>query len=171
MALLWLFSRQMPLALLPFAIYSTFHVATYTRSNLLPTLQPPPAGQKPVGGLGEEIGKFVKNNYDTSMTIVAVLEVALWFRILFSALLFQAGSWILLVVYTAFVRVRHSQSSFMQSAVAQLTDRADGALANPNVPPVAKSVWDQTKGVARQAADATDINRFTRPAGPPKKAQ
>lgn len=30
MALVWLFSRQIPLALLPFTVYSVFHVATYT---------------------------------------------------------------------------------------------------------------------------------------------
>ena len=30
MALVWLVSRQIPLALLPFTVYSIFHVATYT---------------------------------------------------------------------------------------------------------------------------------------------
>src|SRR5205823_1104424 len=118
MALVWLFSRQIPLAVLPFAVYSVFHVATYVRSNLLPTIQPPaatgPAGSKPpASGASEVIGKFVKEYYDGSMSLVAMLEIALWFRVVGSALLFQKGSWILLVVYTVFFRARVAQSSFV----------------------------------------------------------
>ena len=161
----------MPLAILPFAVYSIFHVATYTRSNLLPTIQAQPQGSKQTSGLSDTIGHFVKNYYDTSMTLVAVLEICLWFRILGSAILFQKGSWILLIVYTVFFRVRHSQSSFVQNAIMQLTARADAALANQSTPPAVRNIWDQFKGIVRQAADATDVNRLARQSGPPKKAQ
>lgn len=176
MALLWLFSKQVPLAILPFAVYSLFHVATYVRANLLPVLSPPAPGaaagaKTSSSGLSDSIGRFVKEYYDASMTLVAVLEIALWFRLLGSAILFRRGSWILLTVYTAFLRVRHSQSSFVQSAVSQLTSRADSALANQSTPPAVRNVWEQVKGVVRQAADATDVNRYTRPQGAPKKAQ
>lgn len=172
MALIWLISRQVPLAILPFSVYSVFHVATYTRSNLLPTLQAQPAGAaKQTSGLSETIGRFVKEYYDSSMTLVALLEILLWFRLLGSALLFIRGSWILFSIYTVFFRVRHSQSSFMQQAISQLTARADSALANANAPPALRNAWQQAKGVVRQVADATDVNRFTRPQGAPKKAQ
>lgn len=170
-SLLWLFSRQMPLAILPFAVYSVFHVATYTRSNLLPTIQPQPQGSKQASGLSETIGHFVKNYYDASMTLVAVLEICLWFRILGSAILFQKGSWILLVVYTVFFRVRHSQSSFMQNAISQLTARADATFANQSTPPAVRNGWHQFKGLVSQAADATDMSRAAKQQGPPKKAQ
>ncbi|KAI9715934.1 MAG: hypothetical protein M1828_000522 [Chrysothrix sp. TS-e1954] len=172
MALLWLFSRQIPLAILPFAVYSTFHVATYTHTNLLPTLQPPSQGQtKQTSALADNIGRFVKEYYTASMTLVAVLEVLLWFRIVGSAILFQKGSWILLIFYTVFFRIRHSQSNFMQDATKQLTARADAAVANQNTPPAARNIWEQVKGGVRQAADATDVNRFVHQPGPPKKAQ
>lgn len=171
MALIWLFSFQVPLAIAPFAVYSLFHVATYTRSNLLPTLQPQPQGSKP-SGLSETIGRFVKDYYDTSMTIVAFLEVLLWGRILLSALLFTRGSWILLVIYTAFFRARHSQSSFMQSAIMHFTARVDSTVANPNTPPTVRNAWEQFKGLVAQAADATDFNKAARQANAqPKKAQ
>lgn len=179
MAIVWLFMPQIPVALLPFAVYSVFHVATYTRANLLPTLAPPqsaqPAGQKQqASALSDAIGKFVKENYDTSMTIVAILEIALWFRVLGSAILFQKGTWILLAIYTVFFRARYSQSSFVQGAIAQLTARADAALANQNTPPAARQAWETVKNVMRQAADATDIQKYA--GGPPpqqgaKKAQ
>ncbi|KAF2849717.1 hypothetical protein T440DRAFT_469124 [Plenodomus tracheiphilus IPT5] len=177
MALVWLFSRQIPLAVLPFAVYSVFHVATYVRSNLLPTIQPPQAaaaGSKPpASGASEAIGKFVKEYYDGSMTLVAMLEIALWFRVVGSALLFQKGSWILLVVYTVFFRARVAQSSFVQEAIHQLTARVDAQLANQSTPPVAKQTWGTFKNVVRQIADATDIRRYVggQPSAAPKKAQ
>lgn len=180
MALVWLFSRQVPLALLPFMVYSVFHVATYTRTNLIPTIQPPQvaAGGASPGGrpvtkaspLADTIGKFVKENYDASMTLVASLEIFLWFRIVFSAIIFTKGSWILLAIYTIFFRARYSQSSFVQGAIAQGTQRVDGMLANQSTPPVVRQGWETVKGLARQGADATDVNRYVG-GQPMKKAQ
>lgn len=179
MALVWLFSRQIPLAITPFAVYSIFHVATYTRANLLPVLQPPPAGAaagaKPApSGLSETIGRFVKTYYDSSMTAVAILEIALWFRIFGSALLFQKGSWILLGVYTIFFRARYAQSGFVQNAITQVTARVDAQLANQSTPPAARQGWETFKNLIRQVAEATDIRKYVsgpQQQGGPKKAQ
>ncbi len=183
MALVWLFSYQIPLALLPFTVYSVFHVATYTRANLIPTIQPPqqtPASGASPGGrastksspLADTIGRFVKEYYDASMTLVASLEIFLWFRVLFSAIIFTKGSWILLAVYTVFVRARYSQSSFVQGAVGQGVARVDALVANQNTPPVARQGWETAKRLGRQATDATDVSRFTGAQGPGmKKAQ
>ncbi|GAB7349021.1 hypothetical protein MBLNU459_g7994t1 [Dothideomycetes sp. NU459] len=179
MALIWLFFRQTPLAILPFAVYSIFHVATYTRSNLLPTLQPQPqaaatpAGQKPKqSALADAIGNFVKNYYDASMTLVAILEIVLWFRLLGSGLLFQKGSWILLTIYTVFLRARFHQSTFVQQAINQLTARGDAIANRQDMPPAVRQAWETIKGGIRKAADATDINRYAgQQATAPKKAQ
>ena len=171
MALVWLFSKQIPLALLPFAVYSIFHIATYTRANLIPTIQPAQpsttTGSSPGGRpatksspLADTIGRFVKQYYDASMTLVAGLEILLWFRILFSAIIFTKGSWILLAVYTVFFRARFSQSSFVQGAINQGTARVDALVANQSTPPAARQTWHTIKGLVRQAADATDINRY-----------
>ena len=175
MALVWLFSRQTALALLPFTVYSIFHVATYTRGILLPAIQPQPAvaaGQKPASsGLGDMIGKFVKEYYDASMSLVAGLEIALWFRLLGSAILFTKGSWILLIVYTVFLRARISQSTFVQGMFHQMGSRGDALAQRQDVPPAARSGWNAFKGVAKQAHDQTDINRYMGGQAAPKKAQ
>jgi hypothetical protein len=178
MALVWLFSRQIPLAVTPFAVYSVFHVATYVRSNLLPTIQSQPAAatagaKPPASGASEAIGKFVKEYYDGSMTLVALLEIALWFRVVGSALLFQKGSWILLAVYTVFFRARVAQSSFVQEAIHSVTARIDAQLANQSTPPAARNAWGTFKGIIRQAGDATDIRKYVggQQQGAPKKAQ
>jgi hypothetical protein len=176
MALIWLFSRQYPLALLPFTVYSIFHVATYTRGILLPTLQPPPptpAGQKPkASALSDRIGRFVKDYYDLSMSVVAGLEIALWFRLLGSAILFAKGSWILLVIYTVFLRARISQSTFVQGMLRQLGARGDAVASRQDLPPQVRSGWEGFKGAAAKAHDATDINKYVsgQAPAPQKKA-
>ncbi|KKY27585.1 putative endoplasmic reticulum protein [Phaeomoniella chlamydospora] len=184
MALVWLYSRQLPLALLPFAVYSIFHVATYTRTNLIPTFQPPKAGATPASPtspgasrqanaspLANAIGKFVKEYYDASMMLVAGLEIALWIRVFLSAVTFSKGSWVLLVVYSAFLRARYAQSQFHQGAVAQGAARIDAMVSNQSTPPAARQGWETTKGLMRQVHDATDLRRYVGASQAAKKPQ
>jgi hypothetical protein len=184
MASLWFYSRQIPLALAPFSVYSVFHVLTYIRGNILPAMQPAPAAPaaspaspkpKPQGAVADTIGRFIKEYYDLSMSLVAGLEIALWVRILGSAILFQKGSWILLLTYTVFLRARFAQSTFVQNAFAGLGARADGVLANQSTDPNIRNAWQQAKGGLKTFVDATDLNRYVggpqaSPAGA-KKAQ
>ncbi|OBT91256.1 hypothetical protein VE02_00331 [Pseudogymnoascus sp. 03VT05] len=172
MALVWLFSPQYPLAMLPFGIYSVFHVATYSRTNLIPTINPPvavtpPAGTSPSAkptykpsALAERIGHFVKAYYDNSMELVAILEIVLWFRLLGSAIIFTRGSWILLTLYTAFLRARLSQSSFVKFQFQNLSARVDALVGGQGIPPVARQVWETIKNGAKQFHDVTDLGRY-----------
>jgi hypothetical protein len=182
MALIWLFSPQYPLAMLPFGVYSIFHVLTYTRTNLIPTLQPPQAipaaaGASPAAkpayknsALADSIGKFVKEYYDLSMGLVAILEIGLWIRLLLSAIVFTKGSWILLAFYTAFLRARFAQSSFVKGQFSHLAARIDALVGGQGTPPAARSVWEGVKGGARQFHDVTDVGRYVGGApAPPKK--
>ena len=184
MALVWLFSRQVPLALLPFTIYSIFHVATYTRTYLIPTLQPPkpisPAPGSPSAKpavrqspLAETLGRFVKQYYDTSMALVAVLEMALLFRLVFTALTFSRGGWLLLIIYFSFFRSRYAQSAFVQGAVAHATARVDAAVSHQGTPPQVRQGWEVFKQVVRQVYDITDVRRHLGRHQPPpaKKPQ
>jgi len=179
MALVWLFAPQYPLAMLPFGVYSIFHVATYTRTNLIPTLQPPqvaaPAaspGGKPsykANPTADLIGKFVKEYYDSSMGLVAILEILLWGRLLLSAVTFSRGSWILIAIYTAFLRARFAQSSFVQGQFRQLEARIDSLVGAQSTPPAARQVWDGVKGGARTFHDATDVGKYVNGSAAPKK--
>ncbi|KJZ77082.1 hypothetical protein HIM_03403 [Hirsutella minnesotensis 3608] len=176
MALVWLFSPQYPLALLPYSVYSIFHVATYTRANLIPVFQPPPpaadgaaARPKTNSPLAERIGAFVKEYYEGSMSIVSGLEIMLWVRVFLAALLFQRRSWILLGLYTAFLRARFSQSIHVQASITQLSARVDSLVGAQGTPPAARQVWEGVKNGARQFHDATDLGKYVNPAGPAKK--
>lgn len=169
-SLVWLSSRQVPLALLPFTVYSVFHVATYTRTNILPTISPPkvvptttpasPSTPKSQTPLASSIGKFVKEYYDASMMLVAGLEIALWFRLLLSAFTFTKGAWILLGIYTVFLRARYQQSHFVQNAFAQGAARVDQQVQSPSIPPAVRQGWESAKSVGKRAVDATDARRY-----------
>lgn len=181
MALVWLFSPQYPLAMLPFSVYSVFHVATYTRQNLIPTIQPPTPIAQPAGSPGkpqyqnsaiaDSIGKFVKEYYDMSMGLVGLLEIALWARLLLSALIFTKGSWILLAIYTAFLRARYAQSAFVRAQFKSVSSRVDALVGNQGVPPVARQAWETVKGGVRQFHDMSDLGRYVnRGPAPVKKS-
>ena len=181
MSLTWLFSRQIALALLPFTVYSIFHVATYTRTNLIPTISPPkaapatgpasPASPKASNAspVANAIGRFVKEYYDASMMLVAGLEIALWVRLLMSAIAFQKGSWILLVIYTVFLRARFHQSPFVQGAFSHGTAQVDAQVQNPNVHPAVRQGWETLKGVGSKTVDMTHPNKFMGTAPTPQK--
>ncbi|KAJ5100301.1 hypothetical protein N7456_006353 [Penicillium angulare] len=184
MALVWLYSRQLILALLPFSVYSVFHVATYSRMYLIPTLQPAAPGAAGAGSpgspkpaakqnpLAETIGRFIKQYYDASMGVVATLEILLLIRLVLSAITFSKGSWVLLVVYLSFFRARYAQSSFVQQAVRSLTARADASISHQGTPPQVRQGWEAFKGVIRQVYEATDIGRYiSGPAAANKKPQ
>ncbi|KAE8352193.1 hypothetical protein BDV28DRAFT_158105 [Aspergillus coremiiformis] len=174
MALVWLYSRQVPLALLPFSVYSIFHVATYSRAHLIPTLQPPaqgatgsaspssPGSAKPAANpLADTIGRFVKQYYDTSMDLVAGLEMALLLRLALAVLTFSKGGIALFVLYSAFFRARYTQSSFVQQAVRHFTARVDASVSHQSTPPAVRQGWETFKGVIRQVYESTDLSRFT----------
>lgn len=175
MALVWLLAPQYPLALIPYCVYSIFNAATYVRANLLPVISPaPPAAEgasprKTASPLADRIGAFVKQYYDSSMSIVAGLEILLWFRIVLSALLFQRRSWILLGLYTAFLRARYAQNTHVQTSFGQLAIRVDSLVSAQGTPPMARKIWDDVKNYTRQFRDATDLARYSGGAGPAKK--
>lgn len=182
MALVWLYSRQVPLALLPFTVYSVFHVATYSRSNLIPTLQPPVDGSSPAPSspsspkqntkqppLAEAIGRFIKQYYDGSMGLVAALEMALLMRLVLSVLTFSKGNFALLIIYLAFFRARYAQSSFVQDAVHHLTTRIDASISHQSIPPQVRQGWYSFKDVVQRGYEMTDASRYGPDAG--KKPQ
>lgn len=181
-AMVWLFSRQVSVAVVPFAIYSVFHVASYSRATFLPVVFPADprsdgdaAGKPPQSSLplAEALGRFVKQYYDASMGIVAASELLIWIRLMLSLLTFSRGAIFLFVVYTAFLRARYAQSPFVQGQVRQLTARMDATIANQGTPPVVRQTWGTIKKVVGQVVDATDFSGHFAPANQPRsrKAQ
>ncbi|KMP05410.1 hypothetical protein DIZ76_015708 [Coccidioides immitis] len=169
-ALVWLYARQITIAVLPFAIYSFFHVATFTRSHLIPTIQPPKEPEPGAGSpsrqgakqspLSESIGCFIKQYYDTSMALVASLELSVLIRLTGTALTFSSGSWVLLAVYFMFFRSRYTSSKYVQGVVAHSSQRIEASISHQSTPPVVRQGWQVFKDFARRVYEFTDVNRY-----------
>ena len=48
----------------------------------------------------------------------------------------------------------------MQGAIGEGVARVDALVAGQSTPPAVRQGWHTVKGLARQATDATDINRY-----------
>jgi transmembrane protein 33 len=94
------------------------------------------------------------------MTLVAGLEILLWFRLLLSAFTFSKGSWILLGAYTIFLRARFAQSQFVQSAFSHGAAMVDAQVQNQSVPPAVRQGWESVKAISHRAVEATDMKRY-----------
>ncbi|PHH51268.1 Nucleoporin POM33 [Ceratocystis fimbriata CBS 114723] len=183
MSVVWFLMPHFTLALLPYFVYSVFHVATYLRTNILPTIYPPtittssdstpgskvqhnPAAERYISMLRS----FVNSHYDASMALVARFEIALWVELAFYALFFRRWSWVLITVYTAFVRVRYSQSMHLQTLFTSLSTQIDSKMAYQGTPPGVRQGWETAKSVTKQFYAATDINKYIGGAPAPKKS-
>ncbi|KFH45292.1 Pore membrane protein of 33 kDa-like protein [Hapsidospora chrysogenum ATCC 11550] len=171
LALVWLISPQYPLALLPYSVYSIFHIATYTRANLIPTISPPSADspKKEEGPIAQKIGYFVKEHYTASMSIVSSLEILLWARLLLSAIFFQRRSWILIALYTAFLRARFALSPHVRGSISQLGARVDSLVGAQGTPPAVRQIWEGVKSFSKQFHDATDAGKYLQTGSAAKK--
>jgi len=167
MALVWLYSKPVYFALFPFAVYSTFHFLTYLRANLLPVLLPASSA-----AVSDTISRFVKNNYDASMHLVANLELFLWARVALYCLVWK-NSWILLGLYTIFLRARYAQSLFVRDALHGLEVRGDGLTADDRLPEGAKTAWGVAKTIVKRFGEVSDIGKFIGGGAPavPKQAK
>ncbi|AOW04533.1 hypothetical protein B0I75DRAFT_141083 [Yarrowia lipolytica] len=144
-AFLWLVSKPTYGTFLPFAIFSLFHVLTYVRGFILPAL-----GYPGNAGLSLQIDNFVKTYNDKFMFTAANLEFMMFLGLIIKAITFQRGSWIKLIIFFVFLRLRYAQSLFTRSVVGSWEVRVDGLLSHPAVPPQVKQTWVTVKHQLRK---------------------
>jgi len=138
--LFWLVTPRHVLALLPLSIFSLFHVLTFTRSYLLPAV-----GHPADSPLIKKIDALVKN-YNEPLTVLAAnFELALAVQLLVLSFTFRKGSWLQLVFYVLFFRIRYATSAYTRHAVKAWEVRVDQLLGHPSLPPKAKQVWADVK--------------------------
>lgn len=105
------------------------------------------------------------------MSIVSALEILLWFRLLLAAIFFQRRSWILITLYTVFIRARFSESPHLRDSFSLLGARVDSLVGAQGTPPAARQVWEGVKNGIQQFHDATDVKKYTQgPAGAKKSS-
>ncbi|KAG9103078.1 ATP-dependent RNA helicase [Ceratobasidium sp. 370] len=122
LAIFWLLTKPVSLSLVPYAIFSTFHVLTFVRTTVLPKLAPP----KPPAREGERQSKdtplqkqlhaLVKSQYDPAMNVCAHAELVILFRTILGVPLLWNG-FLAPIAFAHFLRLRFYYSMFSRSAI------------------------------------------------------
>ncbi|CEP24312.1 hypothetical protein BN1211_5110 [Cyberlindnera jadinii] len=137
-ALIWLFLPTHFLALIPFLSFSFFHVLNFTSSDLLPALKLAP-------GLATKIQNFSQQYHEFSRREAAAAELLLLIQLVFQALFFRKWSWITLIAYAIFIKVKSEGSVFTRHVLKTWEVRIDGLVSNQQVPPAVKQQWNNFK--------------------------
>ncbi|EEB06418.1 eukaryotic protein [Schizosaccharomyces japonicus yFS275] len=169
----WLRGPAITLALLPYAIYGSFHVATYTRQTLLPTLVPQMLDgshpNSPAARLSALLHAYVRQKFQFAMELVAAIETLLLLRLIFGALILRV-SFLQLLSYVMFLRLRYINSAYTRTSLHNFTSRVDTLVANPKTPAFLKSVWTTIKSLVSKFVNATGTQAAPRPANPTASA-
>lgn len=157
LCLFWLISKPVGIALIPYWTFSTFHVATFIRTTVIPKFFPPTPGVNGAPSQPSPIAKtiqsFVKKYYDPSMKLVAYVELAIFARVLFGLFLWR-NSLLMPIIYALFLRARYFQSPFTRQAFASLDAVILQGIQHPSVSgsvPQLKSYYEIFKGYLGRA--------------------
>jgi hypothetical protein len=136
-------------------IYPLFHLVTRLAALPIGTSSAKPHVVSTPDSIADNIGVFIKTYYDISMSVVTSLEVFIWFSLLFSAITFQRRSWIMIMLYTVFLRARYDLSEF-----AQLEAKVDGFLDAQNIPLTARRAWKSAMKLTYRFYHASNLNKY-----------
>ncbi|KDQ54730.1 hypothetical protein JAAARDRAFT_37828 [Jaapia argillacea MUCL 33604] len=169
LSLFWWTSKPVTIALLPYAIFSLFHVLTFTRTTLMTQFLPPgppaTAGGPPTPHpIAKRLQVWVKANYDTAMKAVAYTELLILIRVVLGAITFQ-NSLLTPIIYAHFLRQRYYQSAFTRDSVAFVNGRIDGYVRKEGNPPMMVVVWDRFRMVVGRWAGSVLVPQQPAAAG------
>lgn len=139
-ALLWLCAPRNLLLLVPFAVFSTFHVLGYLKNVLLPAVGANKA-------LSARFSSFIAGNNGRLLVFVANVEFVLLLHVLLRALFFRKRAWIVLVVYGFFMKLRFDRSPYTRGVFKEYEVRLDGIFADPRM--WGGEWWERIKGIKR----------------------
>ncbi|ONH66816.1 Pore membrane protein of 33 kDa [Cyberlindnera fabianii] len=143
-SLIWLIFPKHLLALIPFIVFSLFHVLTFIGNEVLPTLGV-------ASGLAKKITSFTVQNHELSRRVAASSELLLLVVLIFKSILFYKWSWISLIAYSIFIKVKSEGSIFTRHVLKDWEVRIDGLVSNQSVPPVVKTYWGSFKRALKSA--------------------
>ncbi|KAG2195162.1 hypothetical protein INT46_011140 [Mucor plumbeus] len=142
-ATFFLFSRRIAVTLIPFFVYSVFHVLEFVNSDLIPNVAPHQTK------IQSSIKDFVSKYYDTAMVLVAKIEVCgVMTRLVLGLFVFRS-SILSILVYAQFLRMRYFMSEHTREFLTELGTKVDKALtpptAHPKIPPAVINAYATAK--------------------------
>jgi len=136
--------------LIPYITFSLFHLLTFTRTTILPSIKP--ASQN-------ADGTSTKQNYDVAMRFVSYAEVVIFVRVLIGAMLLR-NSLLAPLFYAHFLRLRFYMSSFTRAALQHVRAELDQITQCSSCPPSGRKGYLMlTDLVTRYASTVLSINR------------
>ncbi|SCV04066.1 LAMI_0H13146g1_1 [Lachancea mirantina] len=145
LAVMWLLTPRLTITLVPYVVFSLFHVLTYVKSVVLPQL----SEQGQPSRLKGPIDNFVRENNGKSMLWVSFAELVCLLLVLVRALLCYRSSWLVLLVFSAFIKIRYETSPHMRSCVKKWEVHVDGLVSHPQVPARVKGFYVRMKNQIR----------------------
>jgi transmembrane protein 33 len=144
---MWFFTTPVFLALVPYFIYSVFHVITYFSEYVLPAITSRPARPQE-----DRLAQIARKYQDAGSQSVAKVEVyGILLRLLVGVLLyfphicscvngsFSKLAFIQLPVFAVFLRYKYFNTAYTRTSLRELSANID-RLVNP-LPPVARDIW------------------------------
>ena len=142
LAAMWLLTPIFSVSLVPYTLFSLFHVLKYLQNVLLPV----------VFGISKEnnstvaaVAKFTHTYNERCMYWVGTSEILIVVLLFLRALLWYPSSWIVLITDLLFLKLRYENSKYTKAAFSQCRVRLDGIISHPSIPPQVKSAYNVAK--------------------------
>ncbi|GEQ68895.1 hypothetical protein JCM33374_g2564 [Metschnikowia sp. JCM 33374] len=153
---LFFYSPYVLLTLSTFALFSTFHVLSYSKNVLFPAF-----GIAESHPLSEKVGNFITANNNNSIALASLLEVYTVAWLLVRLITFRKNSLIPFLVYVVFIKLRFEKSTFTRNAFKSVELKLEG-LINQTGAPAAKNAWVSVKSVFHQVGSISIVNDYTK---------
>ncbi|CAO3646198.1 unnamed protein product [Cunninghamella blakesleeana] len=144
-AFYFLWSKRIAVSLVPFFIYSLFHVVQFTQAHLIPNFAPHAAS------LGDKLKTLGDQHYSSCMHLVAKYEVfVVMGRLVLGLFIFRSTIFSVLL-YGHFIRMRFYTSSYMRDTFHFIGVKLDQYLlpenAHPKLPPAISKYYQTFREV------------------------
>ncbi|ABN67792.2 predicted protein [Scheffersomyces stipitis CBS 6054] len=140
--LLFVRSRVL-LTLLPFGLFSFYHVLTYANGYILPIFN------LENSAISSKIGSFVANTNNKSIQLAALLEVVTYGYLFLRVIAFRKRSLSPFLIYTVFLKKKFETSVYTRNYFKAAEVQVDNVVNQIGQPQV-KKVWIQIKDVFKK---------------------
>lgn len=154
-AALLYFRAYVFLTLVPFALFSFFHVLVYTTGVILPFYG---LDELPISKV---IEGFISSNKTQSIELADILEIYLLGWLFIRLITFRSRSLGIFLVYVVFTKIKYEKSLISRNHFKALEIKIDNAISSLNVP-AAKQIWFTVKDIFRKFGAFNIVNDYTK---------
>lgn len=149
-----LFRPYVLLPLLPFALFSTFHILAYFKGVLFPIFG---ISQ----GIDQKVGDFISSNNSRSIQLASILEIYSLALLTLRVITFRKNSLFIWLAYGVFLKLRFEKSTFTRNYFKTIELTLDDTV-NKTGNPSLKDIWIKAKGVVRSIGSFHLVNDYTK---------